>query len=527
MGIGDPSQPPPYNKDSASNNRRYHAYWQDTYRISPKFTLNYGLAWQFESTLVNGDLSKPALLAPLMESLEPTKPTYTNWSPSLGFAWNPFKDGKTVIRGGGGFYFDTTEISQRLGERAAIGPVGNGRQQIGGQSVPNPVAGIVNPIPGVLPNVNVGTPLDFRTLPTGFRFSNLMAILPQVRAVAEAATVNPNPNDLTIRNINISKQGTDIYPYRYGPGYSRHLTLGVQREVRKDLVVTADFVYRHAFREDLGALDYNRFFRASGPVIPRCTSTAQAASPTANCSTGSIGIRTSAGRSVYRALLVKVDKRFAKRYQFLASYALTAAQGMNGITNLDNWFENWGPSGGRHSLNVSGIVDLPWKFQVSFISSMGTRGAYRPQVGSVDLDGDGQDISFLPGWNVPDRKPTKERLEKGVAAWNAAYPDLANGQRPRTSRNQTIPKLSLPADYSFGDNFSSQDLRLTKIFLFKERYKLNVFAEGFNIFNIANLGGISNQLNNPASFGVPTSRAGQVFGSGGPRAFQLGARATF
>ncbi|MBL8236968.1 MAG: TonB-dependent receptor [Bryobacterales bacterium] len=527
MGIGDPSQPPPYNRDQASNNRRYHVYWQDTFRLNSKLTLNYGLAWQFESTLVNGDLTKPALLAPIMESLEPTKPTYTNWSPSLGFAWNPFKDGKTVIRGGGGFYFDTTEISQRLGERAAIGPVGNGRQQIGGQSVPNPTAGIVNPLPGVLPNVAVGTPLDFRTLPTGFRFSNLMAILPQVRALAEASVANPNPNDLSVRNINISKQGTDIYPYRYGPGYSRHLTIGVQREVRKDLVVTADFVYRHAFREDLGSLDYNRFFRVSGPVIPRCASTAQAASPTANCSTGSIGIRTSAGRSVYRAMLLKIDKRFSKRFQFLASYALTAAQGMNGITNLDNWFENWGPSGGRHSLNVSGIVDLPLKFQLSFISSMGTRGAYRPQVGSVDLDGDGLDTSFLPGWNVPDRKPTKERLESAVAAWNAAYPDLPNGQRPRTSRNQTIPKLTLPADYSFGDNFSSQDIRLTKTFLFKERYKLNVFAEGFNIFNIANLGGISNSLNNPAAFGVPTSRAGQVFGSGGPRAFQLGGRFSF
>ncbi|MCX6611964.1 MAG: hypothetical protein NTW74_14060, partial [Acidobacteria bacterium] len=337
---------------------------------------------------------------------------------------------------------------------------------------------------------------------------------------------NPNPNDLSVRNINISKQGTDIYPYRYGPGYSRHLTLGVQREVRKDLVINADFVYRHAFREDLGSLDYNRFFRVQGPVIPRCVGT-QAADPKANCSTGSIGIRTSAGRSVYRALLVKVDKRFSKRYQFMASYALAAAQGMNGITNLDNWFENWGPTGGRHSLNVSGIVDLPFKIQASFISSMGTRGPYRPQVGSVDLDGDGQDTAFLPGWNVPDRKPTKERLEKAVAAWNAAYPDLPNGQRPRTSRNQTIPKLSLPADYSFGDNFSSQDIRITKIIQFRERYKLNLFIEGFNVFNIANLGGISNSLNNPASFGIPTSRASQVFGSGGPRAFQLGGRFSF
>lgn len=526
MGIGDPSQPPPFNRDQAGNNRRYHFFWQDTWKVSKSLTLNYGLAWQFESTLVNGDLSKPALLAPIMESLNPTKPTYTNWSPSLGFAWSPFKNNKTVIRGGGGFYYDTTELSQRLGERAAIGPVGNGRQQIGGQSIGNPTAGIINPIPGLLPNVAVGTPLDFRTLPTGFRLSDLLNVLPQLRSTAEAAVTNPNPNDLSIRNINLSKQGTDIYPYRYGPGYARHLTLGVQREVRKDLVVTADFVYRHGFREDLGALDYNRFFRLQGPVIPRCTGT-QAAQPLANCSSGSIGIRTSAGRSVYRALLVKVDKRFAKRYQFLASYSLAAAQGMNSITNLDNWFENWGPTGGRHGLNVSGIVDLPFKTQISFISSMGTRGPYRPQVGSVDLDGDGLDTSFLPGWNVPDRKPTKERLEAGVAAWNTAYPELPNGQRPRTTRGQTIPRLSLPATYSFGENFSSQDIRVTKTLLFRERYKVNIFAEGFNIFNIANLGGISSSLNNPASFGIPTSRAGQVFGSGGPRAFQLGGRFSF
>ena len=102
-----------------------------------------------------------------------------------------------------------------------------------------------------------------------------------------------------------------------------------------------------------------------------------------------------------------------------------------------------------------------------------------------------------------------------------------NGQRPRTSRGQTIPKLSLLATYSFGDNFSSQDIRVTKTFLFHERYKLNAFAEGLNIFNIANLGGISNSLNNPSSFGILTSRAGQFFGSGGPRASHAGGRFSF
>jgi hypothetical protein len=523
FGLGDPSQPPPYNAQNARNNRRYHVFWQDTWRVKPRFTLNYGLAWQFESTLTNHDLDKPALLAPIMDSIAPTKKDWNNLSPSLGFAWNVGKDNKTVIRGGAGVYYDTRELSQRLGERAAIGPVGNGRQQIVSTAVPNPLPTIPSPAPG-LPAVATGAPLFF-TLPTGFTLGTLMQILPQVKAQAAATLTNPNPNDLTIRNINITKQGTDLFQNSYPASYSRHMSVGVQREIVRDLVVTADFVYRHFYKTEVGVIDYNRFNRVQGPVIPRCTS-AQSANPTANCSNGPIEFRAPVGRTDYKALLVKVDKRLAKRYQFTASYAMVRQYGLNGINNLDNWFDSWGPQGGRHNLNVSGIVDLPWKFQASFISSIGSRGPYRPSVSSVDLDGDGVDTAFLPGWAIPDRNPTREKLEAAVNAWNTAYPDLANGQRPRTPRNQVIPKLALPATYSFGENFFSQDLRLTKSFVFHERYKLSVFGEGFNIFNVANLGGISSTVNS-AGFGVPTSRAGQVFGSGGPRAFQLGARFSF
>ncbi len=70
-------------------------------------------------------------------------------------------------------------------------------------------------------------------------------------------------------------------------------------------------------------------------------------------------------------------------------------------------------------------------------------------------------------------------------------------------------------------------MRLSKIFKYRERYKLAVFAEVFNLFNIANLQGYDFNLANPAGFGQPQSRIGQVFGSGGPRAFQLGARVNF
>ncbi|MEK7833403.1 MAG: TonB-dependent receptor, partial [Acidobacteriota bacterium] len=129
VGVGDPSQPPPYNVDKAKLNRRMRFYGQDTWKVSPKFTLNYGLAWNFESTLVNRDLDKPKYLAPIYgNDLSPTNNNYNNFSPSLGIAYslNP----KTVIRAGAGVYWDTELLWRRLQERAFTGPVGNGRIQV-------------------------------------------------------------------------------------------------------------------------------------------------------------------------------------------------------------------------------------------------------------------------------------------------------------------------------------------------------------------------------------------------------------
>ena len=62
---------------------------------------------------------------------------------------------------------------------------------------------------------------------------------------------------------------------------------------------------------------------------------------------------------------------------------------------------------------------------------------------------------------------------------------------------------------------------------FKENYKISVFTEVFNLFNIANLSGYNFTINSGGAFGQATSRGNQVFGSGGPRAVQLGARFEF
>jgi hypothetical protein len=531
VGIGDPSQPPPYNVGQAKLNDRYRLYASDSWRVKPRFTLNYGLGWSFESTLVNRDLPKPAFLAPLYGSdLSATNNNYHNFSPAVGFAWTADQAQKTVVRGGFGLYWDTESLYRRLQERAFIGPVGNGRIQF-------PTTGFTNIFPGIVDfnlggaPVAVGAPLPSGHL-INLTLGQYLQIQQQQAPIIAAQLAPKNLNDLSVRSIDINKAAAQLYPKNYPVQHGLHFDIGVQRQIGRDLVVDVDFIRRVYLNTLLGEIDYNRYNRfingVRTPVIPVCP-TAQKNTPGVECSNGSITFWTPGGRSVYNAMLVKVTKRMAKRFQFNASYALNDQHGYNGIVDLDHWNASWGPQGSRHILNISGLVDMPWGFQLGVISQASSRGPIMPFISGVSLTGDGSTSAPLPGlsFNCLNRGCGTADLQQAVANWNQNYAGK------RDALGKTIPAVVLPQQYALGDNFSSQDVRLTKTFHYRERYKLSLFAEGFNIFNVANLGGFSYNLdqvtptNQNFSFGQPTSRAGQVFGSGGPRAFQVGARVQF
>jgi hypothetical protein len=531
IGVGDPSQPPPYNVGEAKLNDRLHFFAQDSWRVRPRFTLNYGLAWSFESTLVNRDLDKPKFLAPIYGSdLSATNNNYHNFSPALGFAWQPDRSSKTVIRGGFGIYYDTEYLYRRLQERAFTGPVGNGRIQY-------PTGGLINTFPGIF-NISTGvTPVPIGAPVPANSLSNLTLAqylqLQNAQLPAITASLAPkNLNDLSIRNIDISKAGNQLYPKDYPVQRGLHFNLGVQHQLRTDMVLSVDFVRRVYLNVLLGEMDLNRYERfingVRSPVIPACTGN-QASIVGFPCSTGAITFWVPAARQVYNAMLVKLDKRFAHRTQFTVSYALQDQHGYNTIYDLDNWRQAYGPQNNRHVLNASAVIDLPWGFQLGIISSTSSQGPVNVQVNGVALNGSGVKNSLLPGLaeNSINRGAGKAEIAKAVADWNQ---NLAG---KKDALGKTIPQLILPSDYSFGRAFNSQDLRLTKTFTFKERYKFSILGEGFNMLNYANLQGYGTTIdqvtptNQTFSLGQPTSRAGQVFGSGGPRAFQFGGRFQF
>ena len=102
----------------------FGGYIQDDFRWRPNLTLNLGLRYEMSTTpteinnrlsnLVNVTDAEPRIGFPLFAN-----PTYRNFEPRIGFAWNPFRNGKNVIRGGFGI-FDVLPLVYEYGTLDAL-----------------------------------------------------------------------------------------------------------------------------------------------------------------------------------------------------------------------------------------------------------------------------------------------------------------------------------------------------------------------------------------------------------------------
>jgi hypothetical protein len=540
VGVGNGTFPGLYDHDQGGTNQRIHPWIADSWKMKPSFTINLGLGYDLETGLFYGNLPLPQYLAPIVNSqtipggLGATQPNKHDFAPQIGFAWAIGKDKKTVIRGGGGIYWETQPIWQHFREGASIGPLGDGRSTLAASAFTNIFSGIINLSAGLKP-LPVGAPLPINAL-TNMTLGQFIQIMNQ-QLPGIAAQLAPTPQasgPYSVSGIDVAKQGIEIYPSSFPLLRSYQTSLGVQHEFASDLVLSVDWARRQGENVNLGELDLNHYGRTGdglSPIIPTCTP-AQYYVPGQECSTGSITFWVPEGRSVYDGLLVKLQKRFSHRYQFTVSYAMQKLLSENAAVNLDDYFAGYGPTLARHNLTIAGTVDL-WKgFKLSLNSSIISPTPVQPVISSIDLNGAGNTTFPLSeadpklSYNCFNAGCGKSDLAAAVAYFNSTWA----GTKARNG--VTVPTLTLPSDYGLGAPIITQDMRLTKEFVYKERYRLAVFGEVFNLFNIANLSGYNFTLDTVQAqqtyaFGQPTARINQVFGSGGPRAFQVGARISF
>src|SRR5216684_2522744 len=303
--------------------------------------------------------------------------------PQLGLAWDPFKNGKTSIRAGAGIFYAMRVSNLITNERAQLAPFNSG----------NTTFTFLRGTSGVADfNKDGVTDFDFTpAITTTATVGSAMPIILAGQKVFIAAPQNPLPG-LTIQRT--GRLDSNDLPTPYSMQYNA----GIQRQLGWNSVIDVNFIYTRTTHEFVHDAHIANFFLGNGAPRLRGDGTL----PT-NC----IQLVTADGYSGYRALTIKYDKRFSKRFQYTASYALSRlnttntdglGQGGGVLVNRNN-DANYGPGqlDRTQRLTMNGIVELPGGFRLSLLSTHSTGLPQSIIVGSADINGDGLNGDLLPG----------------------------------------------------------------------------------------------------------------------------------
>ncbi|MEZ5425157.1 MAG: TonB-dependent receptor [Pyrinomonadaceae bacterium] len=463
----------PLNLPDVDNN--YVAFFvQDDWRVRPNLTFNIGLRYEADTNVKNnsgyGDIN------PLVASFYQgdRKRDLNNFAPRVGFNYSILGD-KLSFHGGYGIYFDRVVLELITLERG-----------LDGRALPIAVrAGNALTDPNGVP---IFLDMNGRFLPfaptvqtpfTGF-------ILPG----AGASGINIIDNDLQNPMVQQSN-------------------LGLQWEFADDFVFRADYLHNFGTHFIIG--------RNIGVVN----------NPVVGGPDRVVNLESSVGFK-YDGMLLSVEKRLSNHFSFRTAYTLSKSFNYanddqipfsNGPIDPNNLQLEYGPTPNdqRHRFTFAGTLELPHGIRFAPIWTLAS---------GVPMD------ILLPDGS--SRIPQLQRNAGGRLFKNASELNAFIGQLNANGGVNGNPLPLAPANSRFNDSFNSVDFRLSKVFTFKERFRLEPIVEVFNVFNTTNILGVSNtnysgfgNVLGTSNFGQPVTTAGGVFGSGGPRAFQFAGRFTF
>lgn len=436
---------------------------QDDYRVRTDLTLNLGLRYARQTF---SDSKK-------------------DFAPRIGFAYNLRGDGKTVIRGGFGIYYSQI-VDNSEANYALTGPTGVFNYTATPGQVGFPASISDAPLPSFPP----GAVVPLRSL--------------YIRPGRSAYLNQFFPTSVLIG-----------YPNVLLNPYTQQWTLGVQRELAPDWILSADYVGAHTLKINR-PLDVDppapfvrtmpNQFRGAAPnssgveqCIPNAAIGNTANTPLSTCAVNAanatrplwiydaangitpaystIQSDVNDGFAFYNALDLNLSHRFSKGFSMLASYVWSHA-----IDNVDPDIPSQNPNDPnftgaqekadaiydqRNRFVLSGFYTAPWKFRVGGIATLASGLPYNYTTGTT---------------NSGDTGATTDRpvINGAVVGRNAGHGGPI---------------------YSF-DPFVERPIALSG-----DRIRLDLRAEAFNVFNHPNFVGYSGTWGNGAApgtgFGLP------------------------
>ncbi len=450
----------------------------DSYRLKPNFMLSIGLRYDWNSTPTEGG-NRFVVFDPLTSSLRQTNQPYNqsarNFEPRLGFSWDVFGRGKTVIRSAYALQTDQPKTSL---------------------------------VSGLASNPPFAFPVSFS--PTAaiqsVSFSNAFAL--SGGSVAPASIAQ-----------------------NYKNAYVQSYNFNIQQQVASNLSVMIGYFGNKGTDLNIGR-NYNQFVNgvrpypslaANSPIFP-------------GKALSNITVYESDGNSSYNALWVTGTARISKGLQFNTSYTWSKSIDYNSrnvqgvaVQDSNNLRGDRGLSDydARHRFVYSGVYDLPFHgnrlkdgWELSAIVTLQTGNPTTLMTSNTSFTGIGTvRASVLGPVNVGFSPATNK---------NATF--VTYIQNPSVVVDQFALKApgfgNLGRNVIIGPGFSNVDFALIKNIQITERLRWQIRADAFDLLNKANYGQPGRTVGT-ASFGLISDTRFPPGDSGSSRQLQLAMKLVF
>jgi outer membrane receptor protein involved in Fe transport len=465
-------------------------FTQDTWKLKPYLTVELGLRYAWNMTPseaqnrfvnfvpggINGSMLVPAA--------QPYGQNNKNFQPRLGFSWDVFHTGKTVLRAGYALQVD--------------------------QPITGFVTGLSSNPPFALP-ISVSNPN-----PIG----GLNALFNGTPATVSPTVLDPNFKNADTQSFNMNVQqqidrNTSIMVGYFG---AKGTHLEIEENINQFGVLGSAQVFINPAQPQLGKVNPTRPFQSlspSSPILP------------GQVLGNTLTERFSGSNSNYNALWVTATRRMSHGLQLNASYTWShsiddVSRNNNGIVQQDstNLASGRGSSDFdvRHRFVVNGIYDLPFKgnrfksgWEVAPIVSLQTGNPFTVRIQSTGITGVGNVYATVISPVVVTGNPLGQWILPG--AFSASTTTLGN-----SGRNSFT-----------GPGFTNFDLALIKSTKLTERMNVQFVANVFDLFNHPNYGqpGSTWTSATSTSFGTINSTRFPTGDSGSSRQMQFAVKLKF
>lgn len=475
----------------------FDVFAADDFKVNKRLTLNYGVRWSYpgavsddRNSIYNFTPARGYFKAPLYAR------NLTNVAPRVGFAFTPFKEPTTVLRGGFGWFYDQPTVGQfvynSIGNGASAGIFGS--------------PGDVNA--AITVNGGAGFVLGQTTFPTGVQFG---------------ASGQPSTS-LGILSINPN----------YRAAYMQNYNLNVEQQLARNTLLTITYagsVGRHlAYVADLNQLPITtnaaarvRPYASQYPYLTAINQVNSGATSNYN------SLQVSLVQSQWRGLSAKVYYTWSKSLD--DSSSATTPQDSNNLRG------DYGLSTFDVRNNFIGSA----RYAVPKFTSRAPRLTQGYEVNALYVFAGGTPVNILVGTNSSGSGEASRDRPNRVAGVKARVPRVTTA----TTKSRTYSYLNKAAwtaptvtgtlgnerrDSIIGPGFGDVDLSFVKVTPVTEKVSTELRAEVFNIANQANFANPSGTLSS-SSFGVLSatrySSLAPGLGQGEPRNIQFAFKVSF